>query len=173
MTNHSIFIAYPNPSQNNLIVNVFEAYNFIKPAAWSFKSVRSSLVNGANTYSDVDLYYNNGETLTALQPSSIKFRVILPNNYVQSSPVEFLVVIDTKYQFSISTSVFNFNFTTQSSSCSIDKLNFTSTLKLKCTFTQAILYNMQLQMYHTSFLSMPISVGSVKVNIYPTPTDSC
>lgn len=121
----------------------------------------------------MDLYYNNGETLTALQPSSIAFRVILPNNYVQSTPVEFLAVIDTKYQFSISTSVFNFNFTTQSSSCSTDKLNFTSTLKLKCTFTQAILYNMQLQMYHTNFPSMPISTGSVKVNIYPAPTDSC
>lgn len=144
MTNHSIFIAYPNPSQNNLLVNVNSAYNFIKPASWSFKSVRSSMVNGTNTFSDVDLYYNNGETLTALQPSSIKFRVILPNNYVQTAPVEFLAVIDTIYQFSISTLVFNFNFTTQSSICSMDKLAFSSTLALKCTFTQAIIYNMQL-----------------------------
>ena len=51
-------------------------------------------MNGVNTYSDVDLY-NNGEALTALQPSSIKFRVILLNNYVQTTPVEFLAVIDT------------------------------------------------------------------------------
>lgn len=149
------------------------AYNFIKPAAWSFKSVRSSLISGVNTYSDVDLYYNNGESLTALQSSSIKFRVILPNNYVQSTPVEFLAVIDTKYQFSISTSVFNFNFSTQSTSCSIDKLTFSSTLTLKCIFSQATTYNMKLQMYHTSFPSMPISAGEVKVNIYPSPTDSC
>ena len=159
MTNHSLFVAYPNPSQNNLLVNVLLAYNFIKPSAWSFKSVRSSPINGVNTYSDVDLYYNNGETLTALQPSSIKFRVILPNNYVQATPVEFLAVIDTKYQFSIPTSIFNFNFTTQSSSCSIASLTFSSTLTLKCTFTQATAYNMKLQMYHATFPSMPISAG--------------
>lgn len=93
--NHTLFLSYVSPQTNNLIVTVSNIVNFIQPSDWTFKSVQTYVSNGLNTYSDVDLYYNDGQSLTPFQSSVMAMRVILPYNYVHSSPVTFQAIIDT------------------------------------------------------------------------------
>lgn len=93
--NQTLFLPYANSTSNNLLVTVSSILNYVKPTNWTMKSVQTHLNNGVTTFSDVDLYYNDGTALTALLPSTMKMRVILPFNYVQSSPVTFNTIIDS------------------------------------------------------------------------------
>jgi len=60
-------------------------------------SVKTQLKNGITTYSDVDLYYNDGTNLATLKINQLPIRVILPFNYVQSTPVTFSIIIDSQF----------------------------------------------------------------------------
>jgi hypothetical protein len=164
---------YVNASNYNLIVKISNIFNFIKPTNWTMKSVQSHVINGATTYSDVDLYYNDGTALTSLQSSTMIMRIILPNNYVQSSPVKFLAIIDSQYSSFLPINYFNINFTTQNSTCQLQSSTFVSTLSLTCTFSQSLNYNMELQLYHVMFPSFPLSVGTSNIFIYPSPSGGC
>lgn len=92
--NQTIFMPFSNSTTNNLIVTVSNIVNFILPSNWTFKSVQTYQANGVTTYSDVDLYYNDGTALPSLQSSPMVMRIILPFNYVQSSTT-FQAIIDS------------------------------------------------------------------------------
>jgi len=92
---HTIFLAFPNPTTNQLIVTIQNLVNFIQPSSWALKSVQTSVTNSVTSYSDVDLYFDDGATLAPFLPSSLAIRIILPLNYVQSGPVTFQAIIDS------------------------------------------------------------------------------
>lgn len=135
--------------------------------------MQTHLNNGATTFSDVDLYYNDGTALTALQASTMKMRVILPFNHVQSSPVTFTTIIDSEYSSYLPLNSFALNFTTENYVCQLLASSFVSTLTISCTFSTSASYNMKVQLYHTQFPNTPLSVGTSNLFIYPSPSSSC
>lgn len=171
--NHTLFMPYASPQANNLIVTVSNIVNFIQPSDWTFKSVQTYATNGVNTYSDVDLYYNDGQSLTPFQSSAMNMRVILPFNYVHSSPVTFQAIIDSEYSSFLPLSSFALNFTTQTNGCQLLSSSFASTLTISCSFPESANYMMKLQLYHNKFPSTALSVGTSNVFIYPTPGGGC
>ena len=172
LDSQTLFMPYPAPATSNLIVTVDNLLNFIQPSNWTFKSVQTRLTDGITTYSDVDLYYNDGTGLKALQPSPIAMRVILPYNHVQPSAT-FQVIIDTQFSSFLPLKSFAFNFTTQSASCQLLSTSFAPTLTLTCSFPESANYNMRLQLYHAAFPSVPLSVGTSTLFIYPAPGGDC
>jgi hypothetical protein len=169
----TIFIPYANATTSTLIVTVSGLVNFIQPSSWTLKSVQTIISNGATSYSDVDLYYNDGTGMSQLQPSAMAMRIILPFNYVQSSPVSFQAIIDSQYSSFLPLSSFAINFTTQTAACQLLASSFASTLTFSCAFPSSTNYNMNLQLYHSSFPSVPLSVGSSNIFIYPSPGGGC
>lgn len=169
----TIFLAFPNPTTNQLIVTIQNLVNFIQPSSWTLKSVQTSVTNSVTSYSDVDLYFNDGATLAPFLPSSLAMRIILPFNYVQSGPVTFQAIIDSQFGSFLPINSLALNFTTHTSSCQLLSSPFVSTLSVTCTFSQSMNYNMKLQLYHSKFPNTPISVGTSNIFIYPTPGDGC
>jgi hypothetical protein len=138
--NQSLYLPYSNPTTNKLLITVTNIYNYIKPSNWTLKSVQTHVNNGLTSYSDVDLYYNDGTNLKGLQASKMNIRVILPFNYVQSTPVTFSAIIDSQYSSFLPLNSFNLNFTTQDGSCKLLSSSYMSTLSVTCTFTSSVNY---------------------------------
>jgi hypothetical protein len=173
VNNQTLFMPYTSREVNTLIVTVSNIVNFIQPSDWTFKSVQTYLNKGVTDYSDVDLYYNDGQSLPPFQSSAMAMRIILPFNYVQSSPVAFQAIIDSEYSNFLPLSSFALNFTTQSSGCQLLSSSFASTLSISCSFPDSTNYKMKLQLYHTKFPNTALSVGTSNMFIYPTPGGGC
>lgn len=137
------------------------------------KSVQTQTNYNITTYSDVDLYYNDGAGLGALQPSAMNIRVIIPKNYVQSSTTTFLVIIDNKYDDFLPLNNFRLNFTTKNNICTLLRSAFISSLAVSCVFSSSEKYDMDIKMYHSEFPNTPLSLGMSSMFIYPSPSNNC
>lgn len=167
-----IFLPVKTISQK-LTITLSNVINYIKSAKWSIRSVKTSTKNNIVTYSDVDLYYSDGTGLTAMGPSTLPLRIILPNNYVQATPASVLLLLDITYPTALPTATLNVNLTSSGAACSMTASAFTKTISFTCPLTQVGTLKIQATLYHTLFASNPLSLGSVSVPILKTPTGGC
>lgn len=161
------------PSPQQLIISVSNIINYIRPTSWMLTSVQAQTVNGITKYSNVDLYSSNGVGITTITPLQLSYRIILPNNYVQSSSTTLTVLIDSIINNYLPVASLNFNLTAQGISCSNSGVAYAGTLSLPCTLNDSLNVNFSLQLYHINFPSITLASGNSNMFIYPSPNSKC
>lgn len=101
--NGSLFVSLSGFQNQKLSVAISGVYNFIFLNALQIRTV--ALISGTTSsgkvssssasYSDVDLFYSAGLSISAFSVADLPFRAIVPNNYMQGTVlVSVLIVID-------------------------------------------------------------------------------
>jgi hypothetical protein len=129
--------------------------------------------DGLIKYSNVDLYSSNGVGNTVITPMQLTYRLILPYNYVQSSPTTITVLIDSPINSYLPTASLNFKLDAQGIACSSSGVTFSNSLSLPCTLNDTRNVGFSLQLYHNDFPTVTLATGTSNMFIYPSPTSNC
>ena len=133
ISSNSIFIGLPAAFNSySVLLTIDGLVNYVSPANWTIQSVQALTTQPGN-YSDVDVYASQLSGLTAMSPSQIKTRVIFPDNYVQSGPVDVVVLIDSSFA-DVPTASLNLNLSIPQGNCQLLALTFRDSFTLSCTF---------------------------------------
>lgn len=171
LTADSLFVAAPASIATQIELEIGGMINYIKPGNWSVVSVQKS-ANGGSGYSDVDVYYSSSSAVTSLQPNSMNLRLIFPNNYAQSTPVDLIVLIDNQFE-GVPMDLLKINLTIPQGSCQLLNNSFQQSFTLSCTFSTALTAGMTLSLYHPSYPTVVLAGASKSINILPSPTNNC
>jgi hypothetical protein len=87
--------AATTPSSQQLTLSISNILNYVRPTNWAIMSVKTQNINGIIKYSNVDLYNSKTVGLSPITPLQLAYRIILPNNYVQSTPTTLTLIIDS------------------------------------------------------------------------------
>lgn len=78
----TLFLPLENSlSSHDIVVNINGIVNYIRPDNWTIKSVQTVT---PGTYSDVDVYLGQSNTVGSMGAGSLSTRILFPNNYAQN-----------------------------------------------------------------------------------------
>ena len=105
-------------------------------------------------------------------PNSISVRVMFPHNYVQSSAVPVIVLIDSVYAH-IPLSSLKLNISIPAGNCQSAATAFQSSLTLSCTFPSPTTAILSVDLYHNNYPTVKLASAQNSIPILTTPSNNC
>lgn len=107
-----------------------------------------------------------------MNANTISVRVILPGNYVQTKPVNVLVLIDSIFEY-LPMQDFRINLTLSGLNCQTLASSYLSELTLSCSLNTSQTLTVNLQLYHSALPAISLALGTKSIAILPSPTSNC
>lgn len=145
----------------------------MQPNSTTFRTVTISSLNNYNVYSNVDYYYDDGTTQLLFTPAQLALRIILPNNYVQSQPVDTIIMFDQVLNTLIPTASLLFNVSSKELGCSLMRKGFATQITLSCSLTRPLTAVFQLSLFDSSLPNISLATASKPIDIYAAPSSPC
>ena len=166
----TVFIPLNAPLTSNLLhVQVRGAVNYIRPAGWSIRSVRSTASGG---YSDVDVYSTATPGVGAMAANAISSRVLFPNNYAQTGAVSVKIAIDSAFA-NAPLNALRLNASIPEGNCQLLQQSFSSELTLTCSFPVQTTAQVKVVLYHPLCPTVTLAAVSTSLPIMAAPTSNC